>query len=168
MSNISLRILLLAFACFATACGGDPDPAQAEAEAIAEAEAVAEDDPRHERHELMEGVKDAAKPLGQMARGEVEFDADVLMASLQVFHDASGRFGDLFPPGTETGMDTEAAPAIWEDREGFDQALVDWRTAVEKAMDAAPATLEDAGPVVGPIFDNCKNCHDTYRIEKEE
>ena len=35
-------------------------------------------------------------------------------------------------------------------------------------MDAKPATLEEAKPVVGPIFNTCKNCHDTYRIEEEE
>ena len=129
--------------------------------------ALAGDDPRHERHELMEDVKDAAKPVGLMLRGEAEFDADALMASLEVFHDASGVFGDLFPPGTETGLNTEAAPAIWEDRAGFDQALADWRAAVETAMNAEPATLEDAKPVVGPIFNACKNCHDNYRIEEE-
>ena len=160
MSNLLPRILLLAVACFVTACSGDPDPAQAEA--------VAENDPRHERHELMEGVGDAAKPVGLMLRGEAEFDAQALMTSLKVFHDASGEFGELFPEGTETGMNTEAAPAIWEDREGFDQALADWRAAVETAMDAKPATLEEAKPVVGPIFNTCKNCHDTYRIEEEE
>lgn len=158
MSNLLSRFLLLALACGATACNGNPDPAQA----------VAGDDPRHERHELMESVKDAAKPVGLMLKGEAEFDADTLMASLKVFHDASGEFGDLFPPGSETGMDTEAAPAIWEDRAGFEQALADWRAAVETALDAKPVSLEDAEPVVGPIFDACKNCHDTYRIEEEE
>lgn len=159
MSKLFSRILLLALACTATACGDKPDPAQT---------ATDDDDPRHVRHELMEGVRDAAKPVGKMLRGEAEFDADVLTTSLKVFHDASGKFGELFPPGTETGMDTEAAPAIWEDREGFDQALADWRAAVEKAMEAKPATLEDAKPVVGPIFKTCKNCHDNYRIEEEE
>ena len=36
---------------------------------------LAGDDPIHERHELMEGVGDAAKPIGQMLKGEREFDA---------------------------------------------------------------------------------------------
>lgn len=130
--------------------------------------AVAGEDPRHERHELMEGVRDAAKPVGLMLKGEADFDAEALMASLKVFLDTSGEFGALFPPGTETGGGTEAAPSIWEDREGFEKALADWRAAVETAIKAEPATLEDANPVVGPIFKACKNCHDTYRIEEEE
>ncbi len=129
--------------------------------------AVADEDPRHERHELMEDVRDGAKPIGEMLRGEADYDAEVVAASLQTFLEVSGVFGDLFPPGTETGMDTEAAPAIWEDREGFNQALADWRSAVEAAQAANPTSLEDAKPVLGPIFNACKNCHDSYRIEDE-
>lgn len=128
--------------------------------------AVADDDPRHERHELMEGVGKAAKPIGEMFKGELDYDADVVMASLQTWHNASLRVGNLFPPGTETGMDTEAAPAIWEDRAGFEEALANFRAAVEAAIEANPMTLEDAKPTVGPVFQTCKGCHDTYRIEK--
>lgn len=126
------------------------------------------DDPRHERHELMEDVRDAAKPVGQMLRGELEFDADVVMASLETWHAASLVFGDLFPEGTDTGMKTRAAPAIWEDRAGFEATLVRWREAIESAQAAAPTTLEEGRPVLGPVFKTCKGCHDTYRIEEEE
>lgn len=123
------------------------------------------DDPRHERHELMEGVGKAAKPVGKMLKGEVDYDAEIVMASLQTWHDATKIFADLFPAGSETGMDTEAAPAIWEDRAGFEEALVNFRAAAEAAIEANPTTLEEAKPTVGPIFQTCKDCHDTYRIE---
>jgi cytochrome c556 len=128
--------------------------------------AVADDsDPRHERHELMEGVGKAAKPIGKMFKGERDYDAEVVMASLNTWHKASLEFGDLFPAGSETGMDTEAAPSIWEDRAGFDEALAEFREAVEAAQAAKPMTLEDAKPSVGPVFQTCKGCHDNYRIE---
>ena len=129
--------------------------------------AFADDDPRHERHELMEGVRDAAKPVGQMLRGEAEFDSEQLMQSLMVWKDAAGKFGGMFPEGTETGMDTEAAPTIWTDRAGFDAALEKWAMAVDTAIEAAPDTLEAAKPVVGPVFQTCKGCHDDYRISDE-
>lgn len=129
--------------------------------------AFADDDPRHERHELMEGVRDAAKPVGLMLRGEAEFDSKQLMRTLSVWKDAAGKFGGLFPEGTDTGMDTEAAPTIWTDRAGFDAALAEWATAVDTAIEAAPATLEAAKPVVGPVFQTCKGCHDNYRISDE-
>jgi cytochrome c556 len=125
------------------------------------------DDPVHERHELMEGVGDAAKPVGQMLKGERDFDAGVVMTSFQTFDEASARFGELFPPGSESGEGTEAAPAIWEDRAGFEEALAAWADAVDAAIAANPQTLEDTKPVAGEIFKTCKGCHDNYRIEDE-
>ena len=115
----------------------------------------------------MEGVRDAAKPVGMMLRGEAEFDSEVLMQSLNVWKEAGAVFGGLFPEGSETGMDTEAAPAIWDDREGFNAALAKWQNAVDAAIEASPDTLEAAKPVVGPVFQTCKGCHDDYRVEKE-
>lgn len=127
--------------------------------------AIADEDPRVERHELMEGVRDAAKPVGAMLRGEAPFDAEQLEASLAVFEKAAGRFGELFPEGTETGMDTEAAPAIWTDREGFDAALSKFADAVAAAQAADASTLDEAKAAAGPIFQTCKGCHDSYRID---
>jgi cytochrome c556 len=136
--------------------------------AIAIASSVfAADDPVHERHELMESVGDAAKPVGQMLRGEAEFDAETLMQSLQDWKEVGGQFGGLFPPGSETGQGTEAAPAIWEDRAGFEAALAKWQDAVNTAIAAAPDSLEAAKASVGPVFQTCKGCHDSYRIAEE-
>ena len=120
--------------------------------------------PQQERHELMEDVGKAAKAIGAMLKGETEYDWATAEQSLTTFKNVSAEFGGLFPEGSDTG-DTEAAPAIWEDREGFEQALQAWVDATAAALDAAPATLDDAKPVLGPVFNKCKNCHDTYRIE---
>jgi cytochrome c556 len=126
--------------------------------------AIAGDDPAHERHELMEGVRDAAKPVGAMLKGEKEFDADTLQRSLATFAKASEKLGDLVPEGSEGG---EAAPAIWEDPDGFAAATQEWSDAISAAVDANPQSLDAAKPVVGPVFGACKNCHDSYRIEED-
>lgn len=129
--------------------------------------ALAGGTPQHERHELMESVKDAAKVVGPMLEGEREYDNAAAMESLNSWAKVAAEFGGLFPEGSETGEDTEAAPAIWEDREGFDAALIEWSDAIDTAIAANPATLEDAKPVLGAVFGKCKNCHDTYRIKKD-
>ena len=131
---------------------------------VTAATAVAADDVAAEREEMMEGVLDAAKPVGAMLKGESEFDADTLQASLAVFADASERLGGLVPAGSEGG---EAAPAIWEDPEGFSAAIKEWSDVTAAAIDANPQSLEQAKPVVGPVFGACKNCHDGYRIDKD-
>ncbi len=125
---------------------------------------IAGDDPAHERHELMEDVGDAAKPIGQMLKGERDYDVDLLITSLETFARVGESFGGLFPEGSEGG---EAAPAIWEDRAGFDDALVQWRDATGAAIEARPDSLDAAKPVLNPVFGACKNCHDGYRIEDE-
>ncbi|MDJ0653360.1 MAG: cytochrome c [Xanthomonadales bacterium] len=124
-------------------------------------------EPQAKRQDLMKSVGKAAKPMGQMLRGDMAFDAQVLNESLEKFLYVSQQYGDLFPAGSESGYETEAAPAIWEDRAGFDEALGNWRSAVEKALAAQPATLEDAKPLAGGVFQTCKGCHDTYRIEND-
>ncbi len=163
LQNFRILFAACALAVTAVAIAGCDNSANVEPDVDAHV-----DDPRHQRHELMEGVRDAAKPVGQMFKGELDYDAEVVMSSLATWHEASLIFGDLFPEGTETGMDTEAAPAIWEDRAGFDEAITKWREATEAAQAAAPVTLDDARNTVGPVFQTCKGCHDTYRIEEEE
>ena len=131
---------------------------------IAAATVFAADDPQHERHEIMEEVRDAAKVLGAMLKGERAYENAAAMESLEVWRSAAAEFGGLFPEGSQGG---EAAPAIWEDREGFDAALAAWAEAVDAAIAANPATLDEGQPLIGAAFSKCKNCHDSYRIEDE-
>ena len=130
--------------------------------------AIAGDDPIHERHELMENTGKAAKPVGQMLKGEAPFDAARLMESLQTFEGVAAEFGGLFPAGSESGGDTKADPAIWEDREGFEAALLKWQDAVAAAIDAQPADVDAAKAAMNPVFGACKGCHDNYRIPDDD
>ena len=134
---------------------------------IALSVAYAAGNPIEKRHELMEDVGEAAKPIGLMMRGDSEYDWDIVLTSLETFDSVSQEFGDLFPEGSETGGDTEAAPAIWTDREGFEEALAMWREATGAAIAAEPQTLDEARPSLGGVFKTCKDCHDGYRIEDE-
>ena len=124
----------------------------------------ASEDIANERSELMKGVREATKPVGAMLRGDAEFDAAQVQESLAVYADASARLGDLVPAGSEGG---EAAPAVWEDPEGFAAAIDKWQSAVAAAIEANPQDLDSAKPVLGGVLQNCKGCHDNYRIEDE-
>lgn len=129
--------------------------------------ALAEDTPQEQRHELMEGVGDGAKTIGGMLEGERAFDAAAAMEALQTWDHAAGVFGDMFPAGTDTGHDTRALPAIWDDRAGFDASLQEWAEAVDAAIAADPQTLEELQAAAGPVFKKCKACHEDYRAEKD-
>jgi len=112
----------------------------------------------------MEGVRDAAKPVGAMLKGEKEFDADTLQESLAVFAKAADKLGGLVPEGSSGG---EASPAIWDDPDGFSAAIKKWKDTTAAAIDAAPQTLDAARPVMKPVMANCKSCHEDYRIEDD-
>ena len=99
--------------------------------------AVAGDSPQELRHEMMEDVGGAAKTIGAMLKGEAAFDAPEANAALEVWAEAAWDFGKLFPEGSETGFDTEAAPAIWTDRAGFDEQLQQFSEATEAGAAAA-------------------------------
>lgn len=126
--------------------------------------AIANADPATERSELMKGVREAAKPVGAMLRGDAEFDQERVMESLQVFADAADKLGSLVPEGSQGG---EAAPAIWEDPAGFREAIDTWRQATADAIEAQKMTLDQVGIAMKPVFGSCKGCHDSYRIEDE-
>ena len=129
--------------------------------------AIASDDaPQQVRQELMKEVREAAKPVGNMLRENEEFNAETLMNSLKVFSKVADQYGDLFPEGSESGFETEAAPAIWEDRAGFDMKLGEFAEATKLAIESAPMTLEEARATVSPVFRTCKGCHDNYRIDE--
>lgn len=130
--------------------------------------AQASESVQEQRHELMESSKDAAKPVGAMLKGEQAFDAAIAMESFAVWEHVAATAGDLFPPGSDTGYDTEARDTIWTDREGFNAALDTFAKAVDGAIEAAPQDLEALNASAGPVFKACKGCHEDYRVEKED
>jgi cytochrome c556 len=129
--------------------------------------ASAGDNPQVERQKVMEDVRESAKVIGGMMRGKTDYDVAAATEALTVFKKASAHFGDLFPEGSESGEETEAAPAIWEDRGGFDAAISEWADAIDAALAALPGTLDEAKPVLGSVMRNCKSCHDNYRVDKD-
>ena len=124
-------------------------------------------DPIAKRQDIMEQVRDAVKPLSAMNKGEMAFDAATVDKSLETFAMAADKFGGLFPPGSDSGGDTEAKSTIWTDRAGFDAKLAEFGDAVKAARDASPQSLEEFKPIFLSVVKNCKGCHDDYRVEKD-
>lgn len=132
---------------------------------VASLSAVAGDDPIHERHEMMEGVRDGAKAIGGMIKGEQAFDSVVAMDALLVWQRAAEGFGSLFPEGTYTGEPDGAREEVWSNREEFDRLLAEFGEKVNMAIENNPQSAEELGAAAGPIFKNCKKCHEGFRIE---
>ncbi len=125
------------------------------------------DNPIEQRQHLMEQTRDALKPLIGMTRGQVDFNAETVTASLAVFENTAEEGPNYFPPGSDTGYDTEAKATIWTDRAGFDVAFMDFAAAVEAAQDANIDSVETLQPALQGILKTCKGCHDDFRVEKD-
>ncbi len=124
-------------------------------------------DPVSLRMNMMANVGAAIGPLVKMVKGEAEYDAQVAEMSFRVMNSVALGYASQFPEGSDTGHGTEAAPKIWEDKAGFEAAVAKLLADTGEAMEARPADLDAFKPVFGKVAQNCKNCHETYRIKKD-
>ena len=114
-----------------------------------------------ERQALMKLNGGATGVLARMVKGQMEFDAVQAQQAMNVLNSAALGFGYMFPKGSETGANTEAAAAIWSDRAGFD-------AAVAKYVADTSATITDMNSLkatFGAAASNCGSCHKVYRTK---
>lgn len=73
----------------------------------------------------------------------------------------------MFPAGTNVPP-TEALPAVWSDRNGFEAAAGELAAAADSAAQAAGANDKAAfAAAVERIGKACSGCHDKYRKPEE-
>ncbi len=126
---------------------------------------LAADDPIATRKALMRASGAAAKVSGGMMKGELPFDADVAALALAALNSTAVSVGSFFPEGSEKG-DTKASPNIWTDMGGFEAAAAKFKQDTAAAVAAKPADLDAFKAAMGPVFGNCKGCHEKYQISK--
>jgi len=122
------------------------------------------DDPIATRKNGMQGVGLAMGTLAGMAKGEVPFNDKQALAALKTMNYVFTTFGAHFPEGSDMGANTTAAPKIWEDMEGFMAAIDKAKMDTAAAIEAAPASAEALGPILGSVGGNCKSCHEAFRV----
>ncbi|MCT7373464.1 c-type cytochrome [Chelativorans salis] len=136
---------------------------------ITAAAVTAADDPVAVRKALMQSMAASAATSGAMLKGELDYNPVVAKAALATFNATAHAYGDYFPGGSETGGDTTAAPEIWKDPEGFQEALGKFQTDVAAALEASgkdgPADLAAFQQAVGPVLTNCRSCHEDFRVK---
>jgi cytochrome c556 len=124
-------------------------------------------DPIAARQALMKGNgKDIGAAL-KMIKGEEPFDAAKAQMIFANMNAVAMKFGNYFPANSQTGGDTEAAPAIWTKPADFKTALVKFQTDTAAATAAKPATLDAFKAAFGPVAGNCRSCHESFRIKKD-
>lgn len=128
--------------------------------------AHAADEPQVVRQEMMKKVGGATGAMAKMVKGEVPYDQAAAITALQTIADTIALFPAQFPAGSESGMESEAAPAIWTDKADFEAHAMKLQADAEAAIASNPADLDGLKAVFGPLTKNCGSCHETYRLKK--
>lgn len=147
----SVRLRLIA-ASLTLAAFGLAVPAQADAIA--------------DRQAKMKTVGKSIGIVSKMAKGETEFDAAIALQAFVDMKDAAQDYETLFPDGSDQG-DTEASPAIFTDRAGFEAKQADFETTLASVTASAPADLDALRASLGQVGQNCGACHKAYRVKKD-
>jgi cytochrome c556 len=124
-------------------------------------------DPVSVRQHMMKAVGASMKVLGGMAKGEVDYDPVKAGLAFQAMNAAAVGFGSQFPEGSMAEDRSEAGPAIYDDRAGFDATLVAFAEDTFAAIQADPQTKDAFMPVFGAVAENCKACHEDYRVKRD-
>ncbi len=131
--------------------------------------ALAAEDPIAVRKALMDSMGGAAGLTAGVMKGELEYAPALGKAAITTAAAVAAAFPDFFPEGSGTG-DTTAAPAIWEDHDGFMAEIGKLREATVAALAVAgkdgPADADAFTGAMKPVLGTCKSCHETYRIDK--
>lgn len=128
---------------------------------------TAADEPQAVRQELMKKVGKAAGALGGIAKGEKPYDAEIVKASLTTISETVKVFPDHFPAGSETGMETEASPKIWENMDDFKAKAAKLGSDTDAVLAQLPADQAGVGAAMGILGKDCGSCHEIYRLKKD-
>ena len=122
------------------------------------------------RKALMQAVGGAAGLAGGMMKGEMDYNPGVAAAAIASMRGAAYAMAAFFPEGTDTVKGTTSSPKIWEDADGFAAAVAKFKADIDAASAASgkdgPADLDAFKAAIGPVFANCKSCHEGYRVKQ--
>jgi cytochrome c556 len=120
-----------------------------------------------QRQDALKAMGKAVKEPVMMFKGEAEFDLVKVQAALKVMQEKAAILPTLFPDDSKVGEDTEALPAIWENKADVESRF---KKLGEDAKKAEAGITDQASfeTQFKDVMGNCGGCHKKYRKEKEK
>lgn len=118
-----------------------------------------------ERKDHLKQMGDAVKPVGAMFKGEADFELGPVQAALKKMQEKAKILPALFPEDSKTGGETEALPAIWDDKADVEARFKKLGEAA-KAAEPAITDEETFGDTWKEVVGNCSGCHKKFRKPK--
>lgn len=111
------------------------------------------------RMDSMKVMSASVKVIGDMTKGEIDFDAGEVTAALARLKEESAKIPALFEAEI-IPKKSEALPAIWQNWNDFVKRSQTFDAALAGISVENAADLPSAMKVIGS---GCRGCHDTYR-----
>ncbi|QFU08585.1 Cytochrome c-554 [Rhodobacteraceae bacterium THAF1] len=122
------------------------------------------------RHGIMQNYSYSLGTLGDMAKGEAEYDAELAQAAADrlVALSAIPQTG-YWVEGTssEDLDDSRALPAIWENMDDYLSGFDELNEAAVSMAAVASDGQEALGPQMQAIGQSCGGCHEDYRMSND-
>ena len=103
-------------------------------------------------------------PMVGMARGQIDYAADLVAANAEKMGKLTAMIPDLFKMDTSgSGVDSDSLDGIWDNSEDFNNKAA---VASQRAFELADAAKEGKTAFMqafGAAGGACKSCHDDYR-----
>ncbi|SIP95370.1 Cytochrome c556 [Rhizobium sp. RU35A] len=126
----------------------------------------AADAPQVVRQGLMKKIGGSMGALGAIAKGQKPYDAATVKTSLSTIAESAKDFPNHFPAGSETGNDTEAAPAIWQNTADFKAKAEKLSSDAQTILASMPTDQAGVGQAVQTLGAECGVCHQAYRLKR--
>nr|WP_136249733.1 cytochrome c [Ningiella ruwaisensis] len=119
------------------------------------------------RQAILQLVRSNMGPMGAMAKGEIPYDAQLMIKNSQRIEQLGLMMEDYFRPDTrEFDVETAALDKIWENEADFYKKAQDMVTAAINVQEIATAGAQDEyRKAIGSLGATCKACHDDYKAD---
>jgi cytochrome c556 len=130
------------------------------------ATAVVSAENQHDNREAaMKKIGGAMGGLAAIAKGQKDYDAETVKASLTTIKETITVFPTYFPPGSEAD-DKAASPKIWENKADFEAHAAKLASDADALLAQLPADAAAVGAAMGTLGQDCGACHQVYRLKE--
>lgn len=120
------------------------------------------EDAKDYRAAVMTAMRGHIGASSMIARGLIENNGQ-LLGHAEGLSNAASELKNIFPEGSDVN-ESEALPAIWENPEGFQEAIDNFvNAAAEFESAAAGGDPEAIGAAFRQVGMGCRGCHDNFR-----
>lgn len=122
------------------------------------------------RQGLMQNFAFSLSTLGNMARGNMEYDAALAQTAADRLVALSAVSQDgYWPEGTSTEEveASRALPAIWENKDDFLSGFDDLHQAATSMAEVAGDGQQALGQQMQALGQACGSCHEEYRVSDD-